>query len=173
MAFEVVSEEEWKKSIEKYLSPGIDNIATIEELDNYLKPTRKTAKSAGYDFNMPFNLICNPGKTYTVPTGFKWNPRDVVFTDWFGNTFLAIFPRSSLGFKVGFRFANTIPIIDADYYNNTSNEGHILLKFSVEKSILFSKGDSFCQGIILPFGIQISEQYVGTVREGGIGSTGR
>ena len=42
--------------------------------------------------------------------------------------FLGIYPRSGQGFKYGIKLANTVGIIDSDYYHS-DNEGHIFIKF--------------------------------------------
>ena len=94
---------------------------------------------------------------------------------------LMMFPRSGHGFKYGVHMANTIPVIDSDYYY-ADNEGHIFIKL-VNDSILtehdFKKSDNhfsvttgqaFCQGVFLPYGITIDDSTSG-VRIGGLGST--
>lgn len=129
-------------------------------------PKRGTAGSAGYDFHMPEDLTLMPGEEYKVETGVKCQIED----GWF----LAIFPRSSLGFKYKMRLANTVGIIDSDYYNNESNEGHIMIKICNEGSnmIKLNKGDAFAQGIFIPYGVTADDE-VEEKRTGGIGSTGR
>lgn len=149
----------------------------LESMDNYSKdeatklyegiklPHRATTGSAGYDFYAPFDIELKPGETIKVPTGIR------VFID--GNWFLAIFPRSGLGFKYRLQLNNTVGIIDADYVNS-DNEGHIFVKItndSNENKILFvKKGEGLVQGIFLPFGIT-SDDDVSESRNGGFGST--
>jgi dUTP pyrophosphatase len=67
---------------------------------------------------------------------------------------------------------NTIPIIDADYYNNNDNEGHILIAFRVGVPLKLQAGSKFCQGIIQRYFIMEDDDAKG-VRTGGIGSTGK
>lgn len=175
MAFEVISQETWERALKKY---GIKTDTTVEELKQ-LKPTRSTSNSAGYDFRIPFDLECEVDKEYTVPTGFKWNPhgaymnagtdRMSFYYPWYKVLVLA--PRSSLGFNHGFTLLNTIGVIDADYYNNEANEGHILVKFKVNKELDLRKGQRFCQGMIIPFLLDGEDNGVNNVRAGGIGST--
>lgn len=176
MAFEVIASKElWEISLFDF---KIDTDTTLEDLEAY-KPIRATPSSAGYDFCIPFDLKCEAGKSYTVPTGYKWNPKSCYF--YMGPTrivnpkaVLLIYPRSSLGFKYGFKLDNTVGVIDADYYNNPANEGHILVKFSVEKDLELHKGDRFCQGIIMPFildGADDGFNVRNKTRIGGIGST--
>jgi dUTP pyrophosphatase len=146
-----------------------------QEVDNYLwgnlyeeiqLPERKTRWSSGYDFHAPYTITLEPGEEELIPTGIKieLNPDQE----------LLIFPRSSLGFKYYIRLANSIGKIDADYFNNVSNEGHIFVKIRNEgrKSVVIDKGDSFCQGTIYQFNICDNDSFDdGNIREGGIGST--
>jgi dUTP pyrophosphatase len=86
---------------------------------------------------------------------------------------LAVFPRSSLGFKYRLQLNNTVGIIDSDYFFS-DNEGHIFIKLTndtkEDKTVELSEGAGFAQGIFFPFGIteddDCSEQ-----RNGGFGST--
>lgn len=128
-------------------------------------PVRKTKGSAGYDFHMACDLTVMPGEEVTINTGVKCWIND----GWF----LSIYPRSSLGFKYKARLANTVGIIDSDYYNNESNEGQIIIKICNEgdKVIVLHKGDAFAQGIFLPYGMAYEDE-INIVRRGGIGSTG-
>ena len=88
------------------------------EYDTIKIPKRKTISSAGYDFFLPFNLSIKPNETIKIPTGIK------VCLE--ANEFLSIVVRSSLGIKYNMRMCNQVGIIDADYYNNEENEGHII-----------------------------------------------
>ena len=76
--------------------------------------------------------------------------------------------------KYGLRLANTIGVIDGDYYDNPSNEGHILVKLvndsSLASGVFIPAGTAFCQGILLPFGMTTDDDASGK-REGGFGST--
>lgn len=132
-------------------------------------PQRSTDGSAGYDFFAPYKIKIPYGKSVIIPTGIKARIED----GWF----LALFPRSGHGFKFGIEIANTVGIIDADYYNNTNNEGHIMVKLtnkdiSTQKTFEVETGQAFCQGIFLPFGItEDDDQSSKSVREGGFGST--
>lgn len=86
--------------------------------------------------------------------------------------FLAIYPRSSLGFKYGFRLLNTTGIIDADYAYNESNEGHIMVGCIASKDLVLEQGSKFCQGIIQPYFVMEDDEATGK-RTGGMGSTGK
>lgn len=134
--------------------------------DEIKLPVRATSGSAGYDFFSPFDL-----KFYgslKVPTGIRCKINE----GWF----LGILPRSGFGFKTGIRLANTMGVIDSDYYNS-DNEGHIFIKFS-DKNIdeyhfgyhEIKRGKGFAQGIFLPYGITYDDECEET-RNGGMGST--
>lgn len=126
-------------------------------------PERATVGSAGYDFFSPFNILLSPVESVIVPTGIRAKMEN----GWF----LAMFPRSGLGFKYHLGLANTVGIIDSDFYYSSS-EGHILLKIvnNGDKDIFLEKGKAFAQGIFIPFGITFDDAATG-IRDGGFGST--
>lgn len=177
MAFELLTDENnWEIALFDF---KIDTDVKLKDLVDF-RPKRATSRSAGYDFCIPFDLNCEAGKSYVVPTGYKWNPYNCYS---YLNTMkvvnptcvvLLLYPRSSLAFKYGFKLDNTVGVIDADYYNNPANEGHILVKFSVEKDLSFKQGEKFCQGIITPFffdSLDPGDVSVTAARISGIGST--
>lgn len=140
------------------------NIENAEMCLRDLKlPKRATAGSAGYDFYAPFDIKIEPEKSYTVPTGIRAKMEN----GWV----LAVFPRSGLGFKYQLGLANTVGIIDADFYHSDT-DGHIMLKLvnKGEKTVEIEKGKAFAQGIFLPFGITEDDNATET-RTGGFGST--
>lgn len=135
----------------------------IKDLDGKL-PARSTKHSAGYDFFAPFDFIIDPHSTT------KLHFTDVkVKLD--SDSVLLLFPRSSLGCK-GIMLANTVGVIDADYYGNPKNDGNIgfMLVNKSDEPVEIKKGDKFMQGIILKYGIT-DDDNVNTEREGGFGST--
>ena len=129
-------------------------------------PKRGTKCSAGYDFYSPISFTLMPGERKVIPTGIRVCMKE--------NEFLAIYVRSSLGFKYNMRMCNQVGIIDADYYGNSENEGHIFvcLKNEGEKKVYINKGDRFVQGIFTPYLITDDDTTDG-IREGGIGSTNK
>ena len=84
-------------------------------------PARATAGSAGYDLYTPVAMTIRPGETIKIPTGIRVEMND----GWV----LAVFPRSSLGFKYRLQLNNTVGIIDSDYFFS-DNEGHIFVKLT-------------------------------------------
>lgn len=133
--------------------------------DNIKLPKRSTTGSAGYDFYIPRDIEIRERSSVVIPTGI----RCVMDSSYM----LAIFPRSGHGFKYGVHLANTVGIIDSDYYF-AKNEGHIHVKLvndsKLAKDIEFNDGIAFCQGIFLPFGITVDDD-VDAERVGGFGST--
>ncbi len=87
------------------------------------------------------------------------------------NWVLMIYPRSGLGFKYQICLANTIGVVDADYYFS-NNEGHIFVKLvnRGDKSVHINLGDAFAQGIFVEYGIT-EDDHVEATRNGGFGST--
>ena len=88
--------------------------------------------------------------------------------------FLAIFVRSSMGFKYNIRLCNQVGIVDSDYYNNPDNEGHIFIKIQNEgnEPLNMDKGDRFAQGIFTKYLLTDDDLSTGE-RSGGFGSTGK
>jgi len=128
-------------------------------------PVRKTSGSAGYDFCSAVNIIIPPNEIGFVSTGIKaFMPEDEV---------LQMFPRSSLSFKKKLLKANSVGIIDSDYYNNPDNEGEIkliLYNFGCDQAVI-KKGERIAQGIFTKYLI-VEENDVKAKRLGGFGSTG-
>ena len=103
----------------------IKDIKDDKELyDNYKVPLRTSKAAAGYDFYLIENLEIRPNEIVKLPTGIKsYFEEDEV---------LLIIVRSSTGFKYNIRLVNQVGVIDADYYNNKDNEGHIFIKIQNE-----------------------------------------
>ena len=88
-------------------------------------------------------------------------------------TYLELSVRSSCPLKYWLVLANSVGIIDADYYNNPDNEGEIffqMINFS-PFAIKLQKGDAIGQGIIKPYLVTEDDAATGS-RVGGFGSTG-
>lgn len=102
-----------------------------------------------------------------IPTGIKVQMES--------DDMLSIYPRSSIGFKTGIRLANTVGIVDADYYNNADNEGHIFIKFfnPTDDDYKINVGDKIAQGIFTKYFVVDDEEEINTERAGGLGSTGK
>lgn len=127
-------------------------------------PERATKGSAGYDFFSQRDIVINPHESVVISTGIKCKLAD--------GYVLMMYPRSGLGFKFGLREANTVGIIDSDYYGNSDNEGHIKVKLvnPSDKKITIFKNKAFAQGIITKFYLAEGDNVTAT-RSGGFGST--
>ena len=146
-----VSAAQWAEAMGEKAADAIP----LEEIP---LPRRATAGSAGYDFTAA-------GESALIPTGI----RAEMEPGWV----LALFPRSSLGFRTGIRLSNTVGIIDSDY-SFAKNEGHIMVKLRNPSGapVVIGRGERFCQGIFLPFGTAEEEDGLAE-RSGGFGSTGK
>ncbi len=156
MRFERVSYEEFTKSV------GDIPI----DYDEIKIPKRATKCSAGYDIYSPVSFTLFPGDTIKLPTFLKVKLDD--------DKFLMVAPRSGQGFKYKLQLYNTIGVIDADYYSNKSNDGHIWVKLYNDspdgKALEIKCGDAICQGIIMKY-YTAEEDSPEMERVGGFGST--
>ena len=127
-------------------------------------PVRATKGSAGYDIKTLFDIDLQPGEDIKVPTGLKCK----IDNGWG----LFALPKSGLGFKYYTRLANTVGLIDEDYYDNKDNEGHMWVKLRNEgkEPLHIDAGKGICQVVFLPYGITYDDEAEG-IREGGFGST--
>ena len=134
---------------------------------NIIVPTRKTLMSAGYDLAAATDVIIKPNEIKQVPTGVKaYMESDEV---------LMIFIRSSMAVKFNLTLANNVGIIDADYYNNDNNEGHIFapIKNIGDDTVHIKKGERIAQGIFQKYLLADGDDFAsGAKRTGGFGSTG-
>lgn len=152
-----------KVSVGQYLLDG-NGDGNGNEWSEIKLPKRATTGSAGYDFYAPFDFTLRPGESIKIPTGIRCKIK--------GNWVLKLYPRSGHGFKYLVKLANTVGIIDSDYYNS-DNEGHIMVKLvnTGDKDLVVNKGDAFCQGIFSEYGLTVDDEVDG-IRNGGFGSTG-
>nr|DAQ12447.1 MAG TPA: dUTPase [Caudoviricetes sp.] len=127
-------------------------------------PKRKTKKSAGYDFFAVEDFTLYPNKLCIVPTGVKAYMED--------NEVLYLHIRSSVAFKRGVRMLNSIGVIDADFVDNSDNEGEISLGLLSHNDdiVHIQKGERIAQGVFHKFLITDDDDAEGK-RVGGIGST--
>ena len=81
--------------------------------------------------------------------------------------------RSGLAVKHGLSLINGQGIIDADYYNNPDNEGHILIAVMNHggETVLLPQGTRIAQGIFYKY-LKTDDDSTDGIRAGGLGSTG-
>ena len=103
-------------------------------------------------------------KPTLVPTGMKCKLEP--------GTYLELSVRSSTPLKYWLVLANSVGIIDADYYNNPDNEGEIFFQMIILSpyNIILRKGDIIGQGIIKPY-LTTEDDNASGQRTGGFGST--
>lgn len=146
---------------------GFEKIAKYADVD-FQMPERKTQKSAGYDFCLPEDVVLEPGKLQLVPTGVKAYMQD--------DEYLGMHIRSSMAVKKRIMLVNNVGIIDADYYNNEDNEGHIMLALLNMSSepVALPKGERVAQGIFYNYLVADGDDDAEkAVRGGGFGSTSK
>ena len=66
------------------------------------------------------------------------------------------------------------PNLDADYYNNKDNEGHIMIAFynHNDEVVHIDKGERIAQGVFYQYLTVDDDISNGVIRKGGMGSTG-
>ena len=159
-------------------------------------PERATQQAAGYDFQaaedtvvptiwnvllknqalQQSNLDEGPSlpqenKEYVastlVPTGVKAYMQE--------DEYLQLANRSSNPIKNQLSMPNGVGIVDADYYGNGKNEGHIYFQFINYglTDYVIKKGDRIGQGIFMPYLKIDNEVNGGILRTGGFGSSGK
>ena len=100
--FEKISFEQFKK-----------DISDDKELyESYLLPKRSTKNSAGYDIASLEEYTLKPGEAHIFVTGLKvsMNSDEVLY----------LYGRSSFGYKYNITLANSVGVIDSDFYNNVA-----------------------------------------------------
>lgn len=146
---------------------GFEIAKGYEDKDIHL-PVRKTKYAAGYDVEAAEDVIIpvyKPGvKPTLIPTGLKAYCEP--------DEFFMLVNRSS-GPKKGFLMANSIGIVDHDYYNNEGNDGHFYFQYfnCSDKEITVHKGDVIGQVIFQKYLIVDNDNPEDKIRTGGFGST--
>lgn len=131
-------------------------------------PIRKTKCSAGYDFEAAEDTIIPSFKKGTKPTLVKTGVKAYMKED----EVLILANRSSNPGKKGLIMANSIGVVDSDYYGNPDNDGHIMFAFYniKEEDVEIKKGEAIGQGIFQKF-LSIDNDNATEERKGGFGST--
>ena len=145
---------------------GFEKITKYKDVD-FPMPARKTKTSAGYDICVPEDVALRPGRLVMVPTGVKAYMQE--------DEFLGVHIRSGMAVKKSIRLVNNVGIIDADYYNNPDNEGHIILALvnTGLQPLVLKKGERIAQGIFYKY-LTTDDDNAAEKKErsGGFGSTG-
>ena len=147
---------------------GFEIAKGYEDKDIHL-PDRKTKNSAGYDVEAASDIVIEPYKNgmkpTLIPTGLKAYCQD--------DEYYILVNRSS-GPKKGLVMANSIGIIDADYYGNESNDGHFYFQYwnFGDKPLEIKKGDVIGQVIFQKY-LTVDDDNATGMRTGGFGSTNK
>ena len=145
---------------------GFEVAKGFEDNDIHL-PKRSTMHAAGYDVEAAEDVIIpvyHPGvKPTLIPTGLKAYCMD---DEWY-----MLVNRSS-GPKKGFIMANSIGVVDSDYYENESNDGHFYFQYinCSDHDIEVKKGDVIGQVIFQKY-LTVDNDEASGIRKGGFGST--
>ena len=144
---------------------GFEIVSYYQE-KNIILPSRKTKFSAGYDIATAENIILLPQQVTLIPTGIKAYMQ--------ADEYLGIHIRSSIAVKQKLTLINNVGVIDADYYNNVENEGHIMIPVYNynQSSVTIEKDTRIAQGIFYRY-LLASDDKAENIRIGGIGSTGK
>lgn len=127
-------------------------------------PQRATKHSAGYDIYSPIDVVVEPKSMQMIWTNVK--------AQFEADEVLLLCVTSGMG-KHGIMLANTLGVIDCDYYGNVSNDGNLgfrLYNFSDEPYEV-KAGDKIGQGIFMKYLTVDNEAEITTERVGGFGST--
>ena len=121
-------------------------------------PTRGTSNSAGYDFYSPIRVVIPPKTMAIIDTNIlaRMYPDEVLY----------LHIRSSVG-KRGIKLANTVAVIDADFNESIK----LMIENTSEDSFIINHNDRLVQGVFHKY-LTTYDDNVGTIRTGGIGSTG-
>ena len=142
-----------------------EKVKRVEGIDFKL-PERATKHSAGYDFTNPERVTIEPNEIKYVKTGIKAQMQE--------DEVLLLYNRSSNPKKKGLTIANSVGVIDSDYYNNPDNEGEIAFAFRniTDKPVTLEVGEKLGQGIFTKF-LLVDDDNAEGERIGGFGSTNK
>lgn len=131
---------------------------------------RKTKYSAGYDIEAAEDIVIPSFKKGDKPTLVKTGLKAYMQDD----EVLFLYNRSSNPKKKGLILANSVGVVDKDYYGNPDNDGHIMFAFYniKEEDIEIKKGEAIGQAVFQKYLVTDDDSAEG-VRTGGFGSTNK
>ena len=127
-------------------------------------PMRATKHSAGYDIYSPIDVVIEPKSMQMIWTNIK--------AKFESDEVLLLCVTSGMG-KHQIMLANTLGIIDCDYYGNISNDGNLgfrLYNFG-DTPYEIHIGDKIGQGVFMKYLTVDDEAEITNERVGGFGST--
>ena len=133
-------------------------------------PIRKTKFSAGYDIEAAEDTVIPSFKKGMNPTLVKTGLKVYMQDD----EVLLLYNRSSNPKKKGLIMANSVGVIDKDYYGNPENDGHFMFAFFniKDEDIVIKKGEAIGQAIFQKYLVTDDDMAEGE-RSGGFGSTNK
>ena len=133
-------------------------------------PVRKTKYSAGYDIEAAEDTVVPSFKKGMNPTLIKTGIKAYMQDD----EVLMLYNSSSNPKKKGLILANSVGVIDKDYYGNVDNDGHIMFAFYniKDEDITIKKGEAIGQGVFQKYLVTDDDEAQGE-RKGGFGSTSK
>lgn len=148
---------------------GFEVAKGFENSDIHM-PVRKTKYSAGYDVEAAEDVVVPAFKPGQKPTLIKTGLKAYMPAD----EYLMLCNRSSNPKKKGLVMANSVGIIDGDYYGNPDNDGHFMFAFYnvKEEDVEIKKGECIGQAIFQKFAVVDNDNAEGE-RLGGFGSTSK
>ncbi len=146
---------------------GFEIAKGFEDKDISL-PIRKTKGAAGYDIEAAEDCVIEPFKPGMKPTLVKTGLKAYMPED----EYLMLCNRSSNPKKKGLVMANSVGIIDSDYYGNVDNDGAFMFAFYNVKNevVTIKKGEAIGQAIFMKYLVTDGDKADG-IRVGGFGST--
>jgi len=131
-------------------------------------PVRSTKNSAGYDIEAAEDVTIPAFKLGQKPVLVKTGLKAYMQSD----EVLILANRSSNPGKKGLILANSIGVVDSDYYGNPDNDGHIMFAFFnfKDEDIEIKKGERIGQGMFQKY-LVTDNDIAGGERTGGFGST--
>lgn len=151
---------------------GFEVVSSFSDIN---LPKRSTARSAGYDFEAAEDItvpsiwkLALKGSENIKPTFIKTGVKAYMQED----EALFLYNRSSNPGKKGLVMANSVGVVDSDYYNNADNEGHIMFAFYnfFPVDVTIKKGERIGQGVFKKF-LKADGDDAAAIRTGGFGST--
>lgn len=158
---------------EDIVIPSYDELMFVLDQELGIKVVREALLTNAQPFLRPYTLDevatatkKSSAKPSLVATGVKCRMPE--------NIYLELNIRSSAPLKYWLVLANSVGVIDADYYNNPDNEGEIFFQI-INLSpfdIKLQKGDIIGQGIFKEYLLTEDDETCGE-RVGGFGSTSK
>ena len=144
------------------MNRGFEKVSTYSQVN---LPRRATKLSAAYDLYSAAEVTIEAGQMGQIPTGVK-----AYFQD---DEVLYLYSRSSFPIKYGLILPNSVGVIDADYYNNSNNEGELfLLVYNITNyAVTVPQNERIAQAVFAKVLRSDDDLVNDEIRKGGFGST--